>query len=88
MFTYFYQLFPVYIKTAFNLKYRILSSKLNKQEDLQKIDNEISKYYSSFMNNNDINKLKKIEIKISYKYPLFMGFLKKNLNIVLRWLCE
>lgn len=76
------------LKTAFNLKYRILSSKLNKQEDLEKIDNEISKYYSSFMNNNDINKLKKIEIKISYKYPLFMGFLKKNLNIVLRWLCE
>ena len=67
------------LKDCYNLKYRMKKYNVNKKEYDIYVNKMIIKYFNSVINSSDLPFFKKIEIKITNKYPIFIGKLKHDL---------
>ena len=65
------------LKICYNLKYRMKISNLDDEDYNKKIDITIKKYYDSTIKNEKLTKTRKIELKITGKYPIIIGYLKQ-----------
>ena len=68
------------LKCCFNLKYRISISKDDFSSYLKIINEKIDKYFPIIMANSKFSKIRKIEIKLSKKYPTLICGLKTKLS--------
>lgn len=76
------------LKCCYNFKYRISISKEDYAKETKIIDEFTTKYYRIFMNNENLKAIKKIEIYLTNKYPVFICMIKTKLSDVKRFLYE
>lgn len=70
-----------YIKINLNIKYRILSSNLDKNDDLEMINKNIKKYLTRVFLSSNITFAKKCNVLLSYVFPSGIGRIKEQIKI-------